>query len=71
MTDLHTPTSPPLAFQPAAFTVTIWRGTELAFVEEFDNLTVAVQWTSRIVRQDRLAGYLDTSANIVPKGVES
>ena len=56
--------------QPQIWTTLIWRGQELAFIEDFDNLVSAVQWARKITTQDFWAG-VDSIANIAPKGAES
>lgn len=74
--NLHTPTSWPLVgklpeYKPTVYIALVWRAHELAFIEDFDNLTVAVEWASKQVAIDHAAGYVNTSASIAPKECES
>lgn len=52
------------------WTATIWKGMELAAIEDFDNLISAVIWTRKQIADETRAGYVDVTAAIAPEDKE-
>lgn len=70
-THLHTPTPGPVRHNPTSYILCVWHGHELAYIDESSSLSGLVNEASKLIREAKLAGMADVSANIAPKGAES
>lgn len=67
----YAPAPRPPSFEPTKYVLCVWHGQELAYINESTSLTGLVNEASKLIREAKLAGRTDVSANIAPKGAES